>query len=186
MDRSVDPLASAAARDRDGWRPPSAIEPRPAVPEWAEKLTRLLDDAVRIPGTEIRFGLDSVIGFFLPGAGDAATAVGSVALLFLALRSGVPAVVIGRMVLNIAIDALVGAVPFVGDLFDVAWKANRKNLDLITHYRKDPETGAAAAKPGAGEYALVGVGLLIVILSIALPILVLVLAGVQLGSLFGG
>jgi hypothetical protein len=174
MDRAG-PLTS----DRDAWRPPTRAVREP-LPAWAEQLTRWLDDVARIPGTNIRFGLDSVIGFFLPGAGDAMTAMGSVALLFLALKSGVPAVGLGRMVMNIAIDALVGAVPFVGDLFDVAWKANRKNLELIQHYRGDPN-----AKPGAGEYALVGVGLLLVILSIALPILFLIFVGTRIGSAFG-
>jgi hypothetical protein len=150
------------------------------MPAWAEKLTRWLDDVVRIPGTDIRFGLDSIVGFFLPGAGDAITAVGSVALLFLALRSGVPTVVLGRMVMNIAIDTLVGAVPLVGDLFDVAWKSNRKNYELIERYKGDPD-----AKPGTGDYVLVGMGLLLVILSVVLPILLVLGLGVSIGSVFG-
>jgi hypothetical protein len=181
MDRPLShPVPDDLERDAGPWQAPrkvGAVEPMPA---WAEKLTRWLDDAVRIPGTEIRFGLDSIIGFFLPGAGDALTAVGSVSLLFLALRSGVPTVVIGRMVLNIAIDSLVGAVPFVGDLFDVAWKANRKNYQLIEHYKGDPD-----AKPAPGDYLLVGVGLLLVVLSVLLPILFLLSVGVSVGSLFG-
>ena len=133
---------------------------------------RWLDEAVRVPGTNISIGLDGIIGFFLPGAGDALTAVGSLSLLFLALRSGVPKVVLARMVWNIAVDALLGAVPLIGDLFDVAWKANRKNLDLIEHYKGDP-----TAEPGAGDYALVGIGVALVVLSIALPLIFVLLVG---------
>jgi hypothetical protein len=114
----------------------------------------------------------------LPGAGDAITAVGSMSLLFLALRSGVPTVVLARMLLNIAIDALVGTVPIVGDLFDVAWKANRKNLQLIQHYRSNTD-----AKPSSGDYLLVGLGLLLVLVSVALPILFLIFVGVSFGTL---
>ncbi len=160
------------------WRPPSRRGQE--VPAWAETLTRWLDDVVRIPGTKIGIGLDSIIGFFLPGAGDALTAVGSISLLFLALKSGVPTVVLGRMLLNIAIDALVGAVPIVGDIFDVAWKANRKNLELIQHYRGDSET---PPKPGAGDYALVAMGLVLVLLSVAVPILILIGVGLSFRSL---
>lgn len=181
MDRPLThPVPGGATEDAGAWRPPRAAGSAEPMPAWAEKLTRWLDDAVRVPGTNIKFGLDSIVGFFLPGAGDAMTAVGSVALLFLALRSGVPTVVLGRMVLNIAIDTLVGAVPFAGDLFDVAWKANRKNYELIEHYKGDPD-----AKPGTGDYVIVGVGLLLVILSIALPILLVLGLGVSVGSVLG-
>jgi hypothetical protein len=145
------------------------------LPPWAEKLTRLLDDLIRIPGTGVGFGLDSLIGLVLPGAGDALTGVGSVALLFLALKRGVPSVVIARMVMNIGIDALVGTIPVVGDLFDVAWKANRKNLELLKLHDADP-----TRKPSTADYALVGVGLLLVVMAILLPILFVTLVAGQL------
>jgi hypothetical protein len=173
------PLAQPVRSEAETLRPParSGRITQP-VPAWAETLTRWLDDIIRIPGTKIGVGLDAIVGFLLPGAGDAITALGSVSLLFLALRSGVPTVVIARMLLNIGIDALVGAVPIVGDLFDVAWKANRKNLELIQHYR-----GNSDAKPGTGDYLLVGLGLLLALLSVALPILFLIGVGVGFGSL---
>jgi hypothetical protein len=155
----------------------SELEP---IPPWAEKLVRWLDDFVRVPGTRIGIGLDAIIGFLLPGAGDALTGAGSLALLFLALRSGVPKIALVRMIGNILIDTLLGAVPVVGDLFDVAWKANRKNLEIIQRYRGDP-----TARPGAGEVLLVGIGVLLVLLSIALPVLLLLLLGTGLASLLG-
>lgn len=156
--------------DRDPERLPTAIEP------WAEKLVRVLDDGIRIPGTDIRFGLDGILGMILPGAGDLVTGTGSLSLLFLALKHRVPTVVIGRMVVNIALDTLFGAVPILGDVFDFFWKANRKNLDLIEKYKDDPE-----AKPSTADYALVGLGIVLILISIALPFLIIALIG---GSLF--
>jgi hypothetical protein len=172
------PLARPVRSEADTWRPPRSDRLAQPIPAWAETLTRWLDDV--IPGTKVGIGLDAIVGFLLPGAGDAITAVGSVSLLFLALRSGVPTVVIARMLLNIGIDALVGTVPIVGDLFDVAWKANRKNLELIQHYR-----GNTDARPATGDYVLVGLGLLLVLLSVALPILFLIFVGFGFGSLLG-
>lgn len=138
----------------------------PAAP-WAEKLVRFLDDGIRIPGTEFGIGADGIIGFFFPGVGDFVTGGGSLALLYLALKERVPTVALGRMVVNIAIDTLGGALPIVGDVFDVFWKSNRKNLELIEHYRDDPD-----AKPSAVDYLLVGVAFLLVVLSVVLPMLI--------------
>ena len=135
------------------------------LPAWAETLTRWLDDLVRIPGTKIGFGLDGLLGLLVPGAGDAVTGIGSLSLLLLALRRGVPSVVIGRMVLNIGIDALIGTVPVVGDIFDFGYKANRRNLELIRRHEADP-----LRKPSAGDYALVGLGFALAALSVLLPI----------------
>ena len=132
---------------------------------------------MRIPGTRIRFGLDGVLGLSFPGAGDAITGVGSLALLLLALRSGVPTIVIARMVLNIGVDALFGTVPLVGDLFDFGFKANRRNLELIRSYEADPSKRA-----GPGDYALVGLGFAFAVLSVLLPIAV---AALLLGGFRG-
>ncbi|MBT8480203.1 MAG: DUF4112 domain-containing protein, partial [Myxococcales bacterium] len=101
---------------------------------WAEHLVTLLDDRFRIPGTDVRFGLDPIIGILFPGVGDAVTGVGSVGLMALALRRGVPRVIMFRMILNILIDVLAGALPIVGDIFDLAYKSNRRNLELIRQH----------------------------------------------------
>jgi hypothetical protein len=100
-----------------------------------EHLVFLLDQALGIPGTRWRIGLDGIVGLLLPGGGDALGAVVSAALVLLAARQGVPRVVVGRMVFNIAVDALVGAIPVLGDLFDIGWKANTRNLALLERHR---------------------------------------------------
>jgi len=102
-----------------------------SVAPWIRGLVRLMDDAITIPGTSIRIGWDAILGLVLPAAGDAATAVSQVALLVAAVRARAPGVVIARMVLNVGIDTLVGSIPLLGDLFDVGFKANRKNLQLL-------------------------------------------------------
>src|SRR5688572_19712129 len=105
------------------WHPPESgwqrrqererreIEP---VPVWAEQLVHWLDSAVRIPGTNITVGLDAILGFLLPTAGDALTALGTLSLFSLAVRYRVPKVVLAKMLVNVAVDALVGVIPFVG------------------------------------------------------------------------
>lgn len=109
-----------------------------AVPDWARRLTRLLDGAIRIPGTDVRIGLDPILGALLPELGDALTGLLALTLLGVAYRERVPKVVLLRMLLNIGLDALLGAVPLVGDVFDFAFKANDKNLALIERHRGDP------------------------------------------------
>jgi hypothetical protein len=109
-----------------------------SVPEWARSLTRLLDSAIRIPGTEIRIGLDPILGAVLPELGDALTAVLSLTLLVVAFRERVPKLVMARMLTNVAIDGILGAIPILGDAFDFAFKANEMNLALIERHRGDP------------------------------------------------
>lgn len=122
-------------------KPPRGSE-LAAVPDWARRLTRLLDGAIRIPGTDIRIGLDPILGALLPELGDALTGVLALTLLGVAYRERVPKWVLLRMLLNIGLDALLGAVPLVGDLFDFAFKANDKNLALIERHRGDPSQPA--------------------------------------------
>ena len=96
----------------------------------ARSIARLLDTAVRIPGTNIRFGLDAVLGL-IPGVGDFAGAALSGYVLLTAARAGAPTTLLARMLANVGLDALVGAVPVLGDLFDVAFKANARNAALL-------------------------------------------------------
>ncbi len=98
------------------------------------RLSYYLDQFFRVPGTAIRFGLDPIIGFLLPGAGDAVTAVVSALIVIASVRYGLPKIVIGRMVFNVAADFLLGSIPLIGDLFDFAFKANQKNLDLLNRH----------------------------------------------------
>lgn len=103
------------------------------VPDWAERMVRFLDDGFTVPGTKFRVGFDAILGL-VPGVGDVVTTASSVALLWVAWKRDLPYPVMARMVGNLAIDAIVGAVPILGDLFDLVFKANRRNLDLIEAY----------------------------------------------------
>jgi len=103
----------------------------------ARALARALDSAVRIPGTNIRFGLDALLGL-VPGLGDVAGAAMGSYLVLLGSRLGAPKPVLARMVLNVALDALAGVIPVAGDLFDVAWKANMRNMALLERYMDQP------------------------------------------------
>jgi hypothetical protein len=93
-------------------------------------LARVLDSAVRIPGTQIRVGADSIFGL-VPVVGDIAGAALSGYIVLASARLGAPASTLARMVINIGIDTIVGSVPILGDMFDVGWRANMKNVDLL-------------------------------------------------------
>ena len=90
-----------------------------------------------MPGTSLRFGLDPVLGL-VPGLGDAAGAVLAAWIFLEAIRLGAPRATLARIASNIAIDALVGAVPVLGDVFDIVWKANLKNVALLEGHALDP------------------------------------------------
>jgi hypothetical protein len=116
-------------------------------------LAKVLDSALTIPGTRAKIGLDSILGL-IPGVGDLGSAAIGGYILMVASKLGVPAVVLWRMLLNLAIDAVFGLVPFAGDLFDVAFKANTKNAALLERALADP-----AGTRRASRWALVTVGL---------------------------
>ncbi len=108
-------------------------------------LTHVMDNAIVIPGTDIRFGLDPILGF-LPGGGDLIGSVMSVYLVFECVRLGLPKATLGRMLSNLLLDTVVGTVPVAGDLFDVGWKANSRNLKLLEAHLNDPAPQAVADK----------------------------------------
>lgn len=124
----------------------------------ARRLTHWLDSAVRIPGTRITVGLDALLGL-IPGGGDLAGAALSAYLVTLAARAGAPASVLARMLGNVVIDAAVGTIPVLGDLFDVGWKANSRNLRLLEAQVDTPEPTARASR---WQVALVLAGLFLV------------------------
>lgn len=95
-----------------------------------KRMAWLLDGAARLPGTRFRFGLNSVIGL-VPGGGDVVLAGLSLLIVWEARRLGAPPPLLARMVGNVAIEAAGGVVPIVGDLFDMAFKANLRNLALL-------------------------------------------------------
>ena len=108
-----------------------------------ERLADFLDTRYRIPGTNIRFGADFIIGL-VPYAGDVVTfGISSVLVLAMA-RQGVSGIVLAKMIGNILLDASVGTIPILGDLFDLGYKANRRNLKLLQeHYEEGKHEGSA-------------------------------------------
>jgi len=93
---------------------------------------------MRIPGTNLRFGLDPILGL-IPGAGDAAGAVLAAWILVAAIRLGASRATVVRIAGNVALDAAVGAVPLLGDIFDFAWKANLRNVALLERHLTAPD-----------------------------------------------
>lgn len=98
-----------------------------------DALSRLFDTAFIIPGTRVRFGIEALLRL-IPGIGDAAASALSCYLLYEAYRLGVPPRIFVRMLVNVGVEGLVGAVPVAGDAFDVAFRANRRNLRLLRDY----------------------------------------------------
>ena len=100
-------------------------------------LSHVLDDWLRIPGTSIRFGVDAIVGL-VPAIGDVLGGLASCILLVAAWFRGVPYITLTRMAANIAIEVIIGSVPLLGDAFDVAWKANRRNYKLLVRHVEQP------------------------------------------------
>jgi len=124
----------------------------------------LLDEALRVPGTNFRFGIDPIVGM-IPGLGDLLGGAASAYIILEAARAGAPASVLLRMTMNVGMDTLVGAVPLVGDLFDFAWKSNTRNVRLLARHVEAPAETKRA--------------------SIALVVLLLaILAGIAIGAAF--
>jgi len=113
--------------------------------ERLRRLAYLLDDRFPIPGTRYRIGLDGLVGL-VPGIGDGVTTLLALYIVLEARRLGVPLTKLGRMGINAGLDAVLGAVPLVGDLFDVAWKANRRNLALLLDHL-DAESQVRQGEP---------------------------------------
>ncbi|CAN5691499.1 hypothetical protein BH18ACI5_BH18ACI5_16610 [soil metagenome] len=130
------------------------------------KYAVLLDSAFQVPGTTMRFGLDPIIGL-IPWAGDLVTGFFSVMIVIHAVRLRIPKIVIARMMLNTALDLVVGAVPLLGDLFDAGFKANLRNLVLLERH------ALSAARPTRGDYLFVAGCIGVVMLLVTLPLFLL-------------
>jgi len=127
---------------------PEVIEPDEKLPRDLVALRRfayLLDEAVSIPGTRKRVGLDAAVGL-IPGVGDIIGGVMSALIVVAALRHRVPVRKIGRMIVNILIDVVIGEIPIVGDFFDFMFEENMMNMRILMTYRdrrRDPRSVAA-------------------------------------------
>jgi hypothetical protein len=118
-----------------------------------DRLGWLMDDLFRVPVLGWRFGLDALVGL-IPGFGDTATSLVSFYILVNAVRYGVPKITLLRMGLNIAIDYVVGSLPFVGDVADAWWKSNRMNLELLK--KRATVSAEEARAASAGDWLFVG------------------------------
>jgi hypothetical protein len=102
-----------------------------------QSLEVLLDEAFRVPGTNLRFGIDGIIGL-VPGVGDVLAGLLSLVIPLAAWIRGVPYITLIRMAANLGIGVLVGTIPIFGDIFDIAWKVNRRNYKLLTRHLGEP------------------------------------------------
>jgi Domain of unknown function (DUF4112) len=124
--------------------------------EHLDLLSHLLDDFIRIPGTPIRFGLDGIVGF-IPGIGDILGGLASTIIIVAAWVRGVPPITIARMVMNVAIETVVGSVPVFGNLFDIGWRANRRNYKLLAGSVAGPAEARRHSMTSWTIFAVLGV-----------------------------
>ena len=134
-------------------------------------LADLLDKRFTIPGTQIRFGLDPVLGL-IPGIGDTLANITGATILIFAARSRVPKIILLRMALNIAINSLIGAIPLLGDLFSIWFKSNVKNVQLLEKYLNSETHGARAVDWLIVTGLLLGLAFVLVMVAIAITWLV--------------
>lgn len=121
------------------------------------RISYVLDNAIPIPGTKFRFGIDPILGF-IPGGGDTVSAFFAAYIVWEAATLGLPKPILMRMFSNILYDTFAGSIPVAGDLFDVAWKANARNVALLEEYLKSPE---ANEKPDKWFLFLLLIGLIL-------------------------
>ncbi|MBV6443597.1 MAG: hypothetical protein EPGJADBJ_05380 [Saprospiraceae bacterium] len=147
MDNNQQPASTGATADK------------PSDPDLArlDALAKLLDDQFRIPGTNVRFGLDGIIGL-VPYAGDVAGFIVSGILLRMMIKRGAGPLLMLQMMGNFAFDAVMGVIPIAGDIFDFGYKANRRNVALLQHYYAEGK-----ARPSA-KWSLALLGILFFIL----------------------
>lgn len=136
------------------------------------QISNLWDRAIGIPGTKWRIGLESLLGV-LPIGGDAIGVVLSGYILWHAVQFNLPKSVLIRMVFNVAVDGIVGSVPFLGDLFDTTWKANTKNVNLLESYLQAP-----IAQPQKVDHGFVW------LLFISLVLIAVILIAIAAGTVY--
>lgn len=134
------------------------------------QFSKILDNIITIPGTQVGIGLDPIIGL-LPVAGDALGLMFSFYIIIEAAQLGVSTATLGRMVMNVIVDSLVGSIPMLGDLFDFAWKANNYNIILLEEALKSPQQNEKANNSFILIFT-VGLFLLAIVL-IAIPVILI-------------
>jgi hypothetical protein len=141
--------------------PASSSDAAPRL--FARFLAELLDQRFRIPCTSIRIGLDPLIGL-IPGIGDTLANLAGSAILFIGAKFNLPKVVLLRMALNIALNTLIGAIPFVGDLFSIWFRSNVRNVQLLERYAGEHRQ-TAATSDWLFVFAVIG-GLLLLLIAV--------------------
>jgi hypothetical protein len=164
----------ARAQDAE-WEvlPPESKAGKPVEPLF-RLLSLFMDNLIRIPGTQFRFGIDPLLGL-IPGVGDTGAAFVSALALIQAARQGLPKIVLARMSLNILLNELIGIVPIVGDAFSFWFKSNARNYDLL---RKHTEVGGPARKAGASDWLFV-IGVIVLLAVLVLAGMVVTLLVIQ-------
>jgi hypothetical protein len=137
-------------------------------------LARVLDSAIRIPGTGITIGLDSIVGL-VPGIGDVAGGLMSGYIVLISARLGAPPALVARMILNLGVDTIVGSVPLVGDLFDVGYRANIRNAALLDRHLADP----GAARRSSRLAIVAALGGIVLLLGVAIGAAILLARGLN-------
>jgi hypothetical protein len=147
--------ARAGTYDRDDGRRTERVL---AAERRIGAVAHVLDDLVTVPGTGRRIGLDPVLGL-VPFVGDIASALVAAWIVLEAARFRLPAVVLGRMIVNAVVDLLIGLVPFLGDVVDFGFKGNARNLELFHRHATDPGASTASHSAFLAGLALAGIGI---------------------------
>ena len=143
---------------------PILTEKQREVPQlrWVDTFSRTLDTKFRIPGTNLRFGLDFLLGL-VPGAGDVLSLGMSGTLVATMAKNGASPMLVARMLVNVALDAIVGSVPIVGNIFDLVYKANYRNAELMREYYQE---GKHTGSVWPVVLAVIGIVILIMIATV--------------------
>ena len=141
-------------------------KPTTETPElkWVDKITELMDSKFRVPGTNFRFGLDPILGL-VPGLGDASSLAVSGSLIYYMAKFGASRKLIYMMIGNVVLDATLGSIPILGNIFDFAFKANQRNIRMLKRYHEE------------GKYRGSGKGILVSVVVIFVALIGLVLYG---------
>lgn len=123
--------------------PPEEKEKRSELEPLFRWLALVMDNLLRVPGTQFRFGLDPLMGL-LPGFGDTGSAIVSAMALIAAARRGLPKILLARMSLNILINEAVGIIPIAGDAFSFWFKSNARNYELLKQFSAAPRRSTAS------------------------------------------
>ncbi|HAW93895.1 MULTISPECIES: DUF4112 domain-containing protein [unclassified Arsukibacterium] len=145
---------------------------------FAQRLGWLLDESIPLPGG-YKIGLDGIIGL-IPGIGDFISGLLSSAIIYKAHQLGVPRMILGKMIINMIIDTVIGAIPIVGDLFDFIWKSNRRNVALLEDYLQRPNQVYRKSVVQNILFVVVLLGILVLTVAFIVWIVGLLLAAIRL------